>query len=989
LRSATIFRLTAFTLVLLILAGCKTQKRKGELTPLGKAYHNVTAEYNGYFNADVLLMESRQQLIDQHNDNYTRILPLYEYRAAENPRMVAEALDRAIEKVSIVVALHRGSDWDDDCYLLIGEAQYLKQDFESAEETLEYMVEEYNPRTMKQKKRKKKSSGSSAKKSKDSNKSVEKLKKEQRKEREKAKKKKKKKKKKGRKKKGKKGKKKAPSRDRQPEKELEEPDPIEEEPEEEEPEEITPGKTKISLDEYDPELEEDSDAPNYFLKHRPAYQEGLLWLTRTYIERGKYLEAQKLIFQLNNSTNLFNDVQRDLAAVEAYFFLKQEKYALAIEPLEKAIDLERDRQRKARYAFIQAQIHEKLGRSEAAYAAYEKVLAYRPAYVMEFRTRLNMTQSAKRNGLASTEETRKELNRMLKDEKNIEYQDQIYFAMAEIDLEEGLKGEAMANLRNALNKSQGNTAQRTEAFLLLADLHFESENFVKAKLYYDSTLSVMGETDERYVRVSGMANNLTEIAESLQTIELQDSLLRISQLSEEEKKALAFEIKKKKDEEARQQLLEKQAGNKLGGGAPIAGGGRPQAGAGNSDFFAYDDRALKRGARDFQNRWGDRILEDDWRRSSKSGGGFADEELAPEERPSSVLTEDDISSILKDVPDTPEEVAKAEQSIMEAYFTLGRLYRDRLENNEKAVDALETLLERFPDTEYKLDAYYYLYLAYTDLNELNKAQRYYDKIVQGFPGSTYAQILIDPQFLEKTADREAELNMFYDAVYADFQRGEYQLVASRIQEVPEKFGNNNTLQPRFELLNAMCLGKLEGKDSYVKALQTIIEKYPEAPEEKRAKEILRLLGEYVTTGPKGGTTSEEKADLFKFAPDQQHYIMVVLQTEGGASPTQLPMAKARVSDFHMAFYKTERLRISNIFLGDQENKLPILVIRRFENKDAAMDYYDTVQRNTSEFLDPNEFSYTVVAVSQDNYRQLLKNRSTEGYWPFFETYYLD
>ena len=69
-------------------------------------YHNTTAEYNGYFNADVLMQESIFDLEVQHQDNYNNILPLYEYRAADNPKAVSEKLDRAIEKTSIVVALH-------------------------------------------------------------------------------------------------------------------------------------------------------------------------------------------------------------------------------------------------------------------------------------------------------------------------------------------------------------------------------------------------------------------------------------------------------------------------------------------------------------------------------------------------------------------------------------------------------------------------------------------------------------------------------------------------------------------------------------------------------------------------------------------------------------------------------------------------------------------------------------------------------------------
>jgi hypothetical protein len=38
------------------------------------------------------------------------------------------------------------SRWTDDCYLVLGQSQYLKQDYESAEESLEFMTAEFNPK---------------------------------------------------------------------------------------------------------------------------------------------------------------------------------------------------------------------------------------------------------------------------------------------------------------------------------------------------------------------------------------------------------------------------------------------------------------------------------------------------------------------------------------------------------------------------------------------------------------------------------------------------------------------------------------------------------------------------------------------------------------------------------------------------------------------------------------------------------------------------
>ena len=131
--------------VLLVLGACATQKSKSDQSGFSRFYHNQTSRFNGYFNANELVLESIAQLEAQQQDNYNDLLPVYEYRDAKNPSAVASNLDEAIKKVSIVATIHDNSDYLDDCYLLIGKAEYLKQDFESAENALEFFMDEFEP----------------------------------------------------------------------------------------------------------------------------------------------------------------------------------------------------------------------------------------------------------------------------------------------------------------------------------------------------------------------------------------------------------------------------------------------------------------------------------------------------------------------------------------------------------------------------------------------------------------------------------------------------------------------------------------------------------------------------------------------------------------------------------------------------------------------------------------------------------------------------
>ena len=125
----------------------------------------------------------------------------------------------------------------------------------------------------------------------------------------------------------------------------------------------------------------------------------------------------------------------------------------------------------------------------------------------------------------------------------------------------------------------------------------------------------MPNTDERFSDVSAYAINLADIAKNIQIIQLQDSLLSISGLSTEEKRELALSIKKEKDEKKRKALENSIANNKssqqpskfgvsganasraIGGSRDVGG---PRSGSSAIVFPLYNEKARKKGEKDFE-----------------------------------------------------------------------------------------------------------------------------------------------------------------------------------------------------------------------------------------------------------------------------------------------------------------------------------------------------------------------------------------------------
>ncbi len=976
--------------IIALSAACTTQKRRGDLSPLGKFYHNTTAKYNGYFNANEIMIATFAQLEQQHQDNYNEILSMYPYVENQNPQGIFPQMDTAIKKVSVVVNLHRPSQWTDDCYLLVGKAQFLKKDYESAEATFKYMINEFDPKAEKPDK---KDRATKAAKSAVERKAAAREAEQERKLTAKEKKREQKRIRKEREKRIKQQKADRKRYNREVQKARKKGTPPPKRPsaasnkpgEPQAPPSNTPKpedadkKSKKNKKEPKPEAKPKEQGPeNYFLKHRPVHQDAVLWLAKTLIERENHDAAQRYLNQLNEDPNTLDEIRRELPPVQAYLLLKQNQPSLAITPLQQAVESAEQRSDKARYAFILAQLQQQAGNSDAAYTGFEQVLKYTNEYEMEFNARLNMAQNAWASGRGSASDAVANLNKMLKDEKNTEYKDQIYFAIANIALKSGERQAGIENLELSLANGGSNNAQKVETSLTLARLYFEDENFVAAKKYFDITLQAMPNTDKRYKEVERLSKNLTDIAKNIETITLQDSLLHISQMSEEEKKALAAQIKTQREEE--QAAAQESAGQTNQDKTATSRAIVTPALQKESSFFAYNDRSVKQGKRDFQRKWGSRQLEDNWRRATQQSA-VAEEETAGKEesKPTAEVSDEEINNILQGIPKTETEITVAHIKIREALFSLGKLYRDRLQNNEKAIEALEELNRRYPGSNEELDSWYYLYLAHQELNHTAEAKAYANKIIEKFPNSTYAKVIQDPGYIVQAQNEENKVVNYYNDAYAAFTRGNFKYAYDQSMSAREKFGASNPLQPKFALLSAMSIGSLKGKDDYISALNEVIAKYPNTEEQKYAREVLRLLG--ASTGTLPGAQRIE-ADQFVVQDDQVHSVIITLE-----DATALNDCRNAVSDYNKKYHDLDKLRISDVFLVNGEVRTPLIVIRRFKDKAEAMKYLQGVQKNAKDFI-PSKYRYEIYAITQTNYGKLFATvKSIETYKNFFDANY--
>ncbi|THH36357.1 type IX secretion system periplasmic lipoprotein PorW/SprE [Neolewinella litorea] len=1002
-------RLTQLFLILLALqvlvSACSPTKRREDQGIVAKAWHNTNAHFNGYFNAREIMDETLLALNEQHEDNYNQRLEMFPFLAVDNPSTAAGELDRAIEKVAIVVKKHPFSNWTDDSYLLVGQAQLLKQDYESAERTLDFALSEFRPRPKRGKS--KSTSDDEGEEEFESRREVEASKTQTRRDRLRA------------------------RREAQRERERtikqrqKEQKVAQKQRERERRAKIRARKKGIRLPSSRPAaadstalagLENEPDTPeteaemeegpigmisifsnrsadeagsgeygsnpgSYLLKHRPAYQEIRLWLAWTLIKRDDFDRAQIILEDLRNDRGTYADVRRKAIAVQAYLYLEQDRLEEAIPYLEAAAEVAEERNEQARYSYIAGQLYQELGQPGSAIDAFRAVVAAKPAYELELGARINMAQNAYLSGSGSPAEALRDLERMAGEEKNREYESQILYAMAGIALNSGDEAAGAEYLRRALDSPYGGSNTRVEAYQLLGDMAYTQEDYLTAKNYYDSTLQVMAETDVRFPETSGRRDRLTGVSDNLQAITVKDSLLRIGMLPDADRRNWAEEVFE----------LRRATSSAANFSTPVTRGSLPVTNASatvavtGSSFWGYDNQAIRRGRRDFARRWGDRPLEDNWRRSSRTDvslftdagdAGVAD----PAAESVTLVTEDEINRILADVPTDEATQAATRAELAEAYFNLGREYRDRVNNNAKAIDAFETLDERFPGTAFEPESWYYLYLLHKAEGNTAEARTYADRLAQRYGETKFARLANDPNFVNELADEESGRNRAYEAAYAAFENRDYADARRRILASVGSLPEDHALRARYDLLNAMVSGKLEGRAAYVSALQQVVNQYNNTPEQTRAREILRLLGESAARVP--GRTETTAGTSFQASMDEIHYVLIVFEN----TDARLNDLKIELENFNQQYNKLDRLKSTPIYIG-RNNETPMLVMRRFRDGNTAMEYYRSTQQNSQDFLANSGEGFQVLPVSQTNYREILKARSIAGYADWFRANY--
>jgi tetratricopeptide (TPR) repeat protein len=311
---------------------------------------------------------------------------------------------------------------------------------------------------------------------------------------------------------------------------------------------------------------------------------------------------------------------------------------------------------------------------------------------------------------------------------------------------------------------------------------------------------------------------------------------------------------------------------------------------------------------------------------------------------------------------------------------LGSLYRDRLDDFKSSIEILESLLEKYPDAPEELETFYQLYLSALSAGDHARAEKYKALLIAQYPNSRFARVLSDPNFAAEQMSERDRLIQYYDETQILFTQGKHEEVLARIRDLENKFGTNNELMAKFDLLKAMSMGAQVGKDAYVDGLKYVIARYPNTDEERKAKDMLLLLGG-TGSGKSYGETGLESA-TYTMKENALHFAIVYVSNQEEIS---LSDTKIALAEFHKKYFQLDNLKMASLVFDPSKNHSLVLV-RSFNTKEKAMTYYETAIRNPKDFL-PDNAIFEVYPITQENYREVIKARSLKEYKEFFEANY--
>ncbi len=808
---------------------------------------------------------------------------------------------------------------------------------------------------------------------------------------------------------------------------------------------ITIGSRADGNSAYSIATKEKRSLPKRIFSEPPSRNDAFIWQIRNFLAQDEFAEAASLIVTLRNDPVFPSRLQNDLEEVQAYWFYKQNMWDSAANHLSQALSNATNRQERARWEYLLAQLYERSGKFTDAEKAYAKAIAHTTDPVMDVYARLSSIRVHKDGTDNYIDHNIAALLKMARKTRYEEYRDIIYYTAAQMELERNNVDAAIPLLVKSTQVPGNNVSQRNKAFLQLAQLQFARKKYRPSYNYYDS----IRENDPKLTALEEVKQRKTALRKVVQNMDIldrQDSLLRIAALPEDERRDLVKKLVKKlrkeqglKDEESNDGTFTTGSTGAPGAASPVFGS--PQT---RGEWYFYNQSAKQRGAIDFKSRWGSRPNVDNWRRSNAIAAQIAmnDQKNGVSGAPvkNVPLQEADLSfdGLYSKLPLTPEAVQKTNDSIQQALFNLGVAYIQQIEDCEFGTSTLEQLRSRFPGFKPMDEVLFNLYYCYDKNGDLAKAADIRKAMTSGFAKSRYTTIVTTGKDPADTKNDSAATQA-YERIYDLFLEGSFDTAVAEKKKADSLYSHNYWTPQLLYIESVYYIHQRQDSTAKV-VLNNIVQKFGGTAMAERAKTLIDVLGRRaqiedeltrlqinvpeadtarryhprtapvvaqqpvqrtdsvaanppvvqtpVRTIPQATDSTQNRVitptvSPFVYDTAAAHYVVVMLTNITPIFANEVKMAYDRYDRAH--FYNTT----FTLDLKDIDATTKFLLISPFNNQREALDYIDAVKPATTTQILPwlKNGRYNYAIINQKNLDILQSANNLEDYKAFLNQHF--
>jgi tetratricopeptide (TPR) repeat protein len=884
---------------------CSTKRN----TFISRQYHNFTTHYNVYFNGKESLIAGEKKIVNNHKEEYSRLLPLFLSDDEVARKSAYSNMERAVIKAQKAIKLHsitrkpkrRNNEsskkynefrkkkefnkYIDDCYLLIGKGNFYNKKYLKADKAFTFIARNF--------------------------------------------------------------------------------------------------------------------------EGEPIVLEAKIWHIRSLTEQGKYSNAQLLINSLEKEKKMSSSLNELYFKSRADYKIKSGDISGAIDEVERLINISSSRKEKIRYRFILAQLYMKNNMAEMAMNLFRQISNMRISYDMAFNASINMALSY--NGTDGGG-IRRNLMKMLRDEKNRDYKDQIYYALGNLEFKDGNIEEGVKYLRNSTKYSVNNDIQKSISFRYLGDYYFERKDYANAYTCYDSCVYFNSSVITEEKELLRKKNNLSDLIENLNVVSRQDSLQRLALMTPKQRDKVIQKIIddiNKKEQYILQGQMDAQMDRNFYLQNRSDNVGRNIGNNTQGDWYFYNPVSISMGSSEFIRKWGRRKNEDNWRRKNKAIvdiSNFDNEEWNGQMSESN-KTNVDLKSkafYLKNIPFTEEARKVSDSLIIDALFVAADIYKERFNDYDRSLNTYDDLIRRFPENKFLLYSYYNSYEISNIIGDYTRASSYKERLINKFPNSEYAKMLKNPQYMSQHIRGIEAVETMYEKAYKAYSNYSYFEAINIIDESLKRYAKNNIVD-RLLMLRALCIGRVSSKAEFTNALKRVLKSNPGDDIELLAKSL-------ISTVKKGAVPvkySQDEVSNARFLRNTRNWDFKessIVKNEG----LKQIYKKEETGEFYFALSvprtakNIQRLRFQINFITEElieqgfvqvrkENigvSSSLFVVRGLKDKDEAMNLFRAIAESKKISNIIGKLDYRMFIITAGNYKILQHNQDVDVYVDFFIKKYL-